>query len=186
MTGARIPSNSDLSSVALPADESATAAVSPAVAVARNSIGFVLSSENEVSALERVWRPELPKRQGEKASAEQEDSCCGDGEVSLRNVVSISTHDTPVGSAPGDVADELIKAFGIAASGALPHSGTPSGPFGATVARNGIGDINSDLEAAISALELSWLRCGIVMNEMAFLTCAASESISNSTSLVKA
>jgi hypothetical protein len=38
-----------------------------------------------------------------------------------------------------------------------------------------IGDIDADLEASISALELSWLRCGIIMNHMTLRSCALSE-----------
>jgi hypothetical protein len=38
-----------------------------------------------------------------------------------------------------------------------------------------IGDVDADLEAAISALEVSWLRCGIIMNHMTLRSCALSE-----------
>jgi hypothetical protein len=186
MTGARNHSHSDLSSVALPADESATAAVSPAVAVAHTSPGAAPSFEFEVSALERVWRPELAKRQGEEASAEQEDPGCGDGKVSLRNDISFGTHDTPIGSTPSDGADELIKDFVISAVAALPHFGILSDPSSVAAFPDCIGDIDADLEGAIVALEVSWLRIGIVMNAATLATIAASESISKSTSLVKA
>ena len=58
-------------------------------------------------------RRRLPERHCKETSKEQEYPGCGDGKVSLRNVVSISTHDTPVGSAPANGTDELIKASGI-------------------------------------------------------------------------
>jgi hypothetical protein len=150
------------------------------------SAGSALSFDAEVVALERAWLspPALAECQGEEASAEQEDPGCGDGEVSLRNVVSISTHDTPVSSAPGDGADELIKDFGIAASEALPHFGILSDPSG--VARDCIGEIDGDLEAAIAALEVSWLRAGICMNAITLRSVAVSETVSNSTSTVGA
>lgn len=40
---------------------------------------------------------------------------------------------------------------------------------------NCIGDIDPVLEAEITALEVSWLRCGIVMNSMALRVAVASE-----------
>jgi hypothetical protein len=46
---------------------------------------------------------------------------------------------------------------------------------GSALSSDCIGDIGPDLEAAITALELSWLRCGIVMNSMALRVAAASE-----------
>jgi hypothetical protein len=75
----------------------------------------------------------LPECHSEQASEEQEDPGCGDGEVSLRNVVSISisTHYIPVGSAPSDGDDEMIKEFEITASAALRHFRAPSDRAGA-------------------------------------------------------
>ena len=49
-----------------------------------------------------------------------------------------------------------------------------------------IGDIDPELEAAITALELSWLRAGILMNAATLATIAASENFANSTSSVGA
>ncbi|SFM00104.1 hypothetical protein SAMN03159423_4827 [Bradyrhizobium sp. NFR13] len=62
----------------------------------------------------------------------------------------------------------------------------PAASFGVAGLSDCIGDIDADLEAAIVALEISWLRCGIVMNAATLATIAASESFSNSTSLAKA
>lgn len=73
-------------------------------------------------------RRRLPERRCEQAYKEQEEPGRGDGKVSLRNVVSISicTHDTTVGSAPSDGADELIKNLESPPLAALRHFGTPS------------------------------------------------------------
>ncbi|SFM00091.1 hypothetical protein SAMN03159423_4826 [Bradyrhizobium sp. NFR13] len=124
MTGGHIRSDSDRTSVPPKADVRVLAAESPSavstsifqpVKAGLRSASSVLSFDAEVVALERAWLslPKLPKRQCDEASAEQEDARSGDRKVSLGNVVSISTHDTPVSSAPADGADKLIKAFGI-------------------------------------------------------------------------
>lgn len=57
---------------------------------------------------------------------------------------------------------------------------------GSALSSDFIGDIDPDLEAAIPALELSWLRAGILMNAATLATIAASESFANSTSSVGA
>ncbi|UFS77192.1 hypothetical protein LPB73_07390 [Tardiphaga sp. 37S4] len=49
-----------------------------------------------------------------------------------------------------------------------------------------IGDVDADLEAAITALEISWLRAGIVMNAITLRSVAVSETVSKSTSTVEA
>jgi hypothetical protein len=45
---------------------------------------------------------------------------------------------------------------------------------------------DADLEAAISALEISWLRAGIIMNAITLRSVAVSETVSKSTSTVGA
>jgi hypothetical protein len=57
---------------------------------------------------------------------------------------------------------------------------------GSALSSDCIGDIDPDLEAAIAALEVSWLRAGILMNAATLAAIAVSESLSNSTSSVGA
>ncbi|MDB5617061.1 hypothetical protein [Tardiphaga sp.] len=102
------------------------------------SVGSALSFDDEVSALERAWllQPgagDLPLRSSgklsecrkQKPTAEQGNPCRGEGEESFCNHISIGSHDAPVGSAPSDGADDLIKDFGIAGTARLLQFGIP-------------------------------------------------------------
>lgn len=102
----------------------------------RYEVGFAVCARAAVvfatgtSELSGIRRRRLPERQREPASEEQAYTCSRDCKVSLRNDVSVSTHDTPVGLAPQDSVDELIKDFGINALGCAAagqaHSRAPS------------------------------------------------------------
>jgi hypothetical protein len=58
----------------------------------------------------------LTERDCEQATAQQRETSCSQDEETLGGGIKVVTHETPVASAPGDVADELIKAFGIPAA----------------------------------------------------------------------
>jgi hypothetical protein len=56
------------------------------------------------------------ERDRDQAAAQQREAGCGKDEESLGITITVVTHDTPVASAPGNGANQLIKTFGISAS----------------------------------------------------------------------
>jgi len=118
----------------------------------------------------------LPESDDEQTAEKEAEAGRGDSEVPFGRIDFVA-HDTPINSAPRVDADELIRDFGIRSALSPCHFGIPS-------EANSL--IDADLETAITALELSWLRAGILMNAATLATIAASESFSNSTSSVGA
>jgi hypothetical protein len=68
------------------------------------------------------------ERDRDQAAAQQRESGCGKDEKSFGSAVAVVTHDTPVASAPGDGANELIKDFGIDRGRRASRFGTPLVP----------------------------------------------------------
>jgi hypothetical protein len=66
------------------------------------------------------------ERDRDQAAAQQREAGCGKDEESLGSDITVVTHDTPVASAPGNGANQLIKDVGIPASRERPVLELPS------------------------------------------------------------
>jgi hypothetical protein len=127
-----------------------------------------------------------------KASFAHSNAMAAEVESRIKNLLLASA--SPQADASAAVSASMSPKVG--ADAAAPHSnptltGVASAPAelasaGSALSSDCIGDIDPDLEAAITALEVSWLRAGILMNAATLATIAASESFANSTSSVGA
>jgi hypothetical protein len=76
--------------------------------------------------LSRQRRSHSAERDRDQAAAQQGEAGCGKDEESLGSDITVVTHDTPVASAPGNGANQLIKDVGIPASRERPVLELPS------------------------------------------------------------
>jgi hypothetical protein len=53
------------------------------------------------------------ERDRDQTAAQQRQAGCGKDEESFGMTIAVVTHETPVASAPGNAANQLIKTFGI-------------------------------------------------------------------------